>query len=506
MSRKDTKDSDNTLDYYDESLSISAVGKLLDRSNLKAEKEAQPSGQKTEKYITSGPKAPLVPPRVENEKAKTIRRTRLDPGEIKPAMIIDDDADMVKPEKLERVKYEAREPEIRTRERIAKIETEGAGTVDRRNDNKWNIRPAQDTEDFEDDEIDLEQGIKKELAQRAQKQPEKRKSYRDFDEDYEAPIKRIREHEQRNRVNRAELEPEEETRDTHIQSSRRISLDESRERPTARTYKEERDIEESPQPARRISLDPQERQARRRALMGDIEKDEDVSMDTRPQQGQQRQKQQGSMKPQKIQPQSQSSQLKQQGGKSYSLEQKGISVTQKKSPYKSGGGSFKARAGSIPPIRIMAIVMLIATLGIFAFLVTRLNSLQSEIDYLQASAEFAEGLDVDSIIAERDDLAGQVSFLQGRLEDLETALTGGSLNFIDNDPFPDEDYVPVSGTGTGAITSGPVVHVVQPGEHLSAISLIHFESVQYVQAIRDANNLAVDAIIDIGQELIIPLP
>ena len=128
---------------------------------------------------------------------------------------------------------------------------------------------------------------------------------------------------------------------------------------------------------------------------------------------------------------------------------------------------------------------------------SRLNNATTELDELQGR---------------NDALELEIAGLEMELEQLGTP--GHMQNQNQENPLhtqPQEtttaapDSTPAAQT-TPAPQQGPIIHVVQPGETLSAISRIHFGDTSRVADIQALNNIADPDDIGAGNELMIPHP
>ncbi|MCL1995916.1 MAG: LysM peptidoglycan-binding domain-containing protein [Defluviitaleaceae bacterium] len=226
-------------------------------------------------------------------------------------------------------------------------------------------------------------------------------------------------------------------------------------------------------PQRKISADPEEREQRKRRLMGmDLEapKNAAASAERIPQT--------------KVQPaQNQSKRTR---------------SPQLQNNRPAADPFSRKRDAQFALIKIGALSGLVIALIVFVFLIWQINSLQSQLE--ETTIAYQETEEFEALRAEFEQQ--EMALLEARAE--IDSLNAMLASLIDPEPIIDgNEYT--NGDTPGAQTGGATVHTVQPGDSLSLIAqnLMGSGSAENVNAIMIANGLTNHNIAP-GQQLTIP--
>ena len=292
--------------------------------------------------------------------------------------------------------------------------------------------------------------------------------------------------------------------------SRQMSDEESRHIKSAKTIREEAELEAG-YTKRHISIDPEERQRRRDALRNGtnyVPNSKQAPTTERKRQ---------------VMNQSRSTQNKQVAVKNTRSSKNNESVTTSRRPEQqkkyqrnvatnmgqqnSYENSPKAkdpftskRETRFFVFKVTTVAVFSVTVGVMAFLGWQINRLQNELDYYQTA--FHERSDSDELVlamSENEQLQ-IISYLEQHIDFLEEKLFGLPPTF-------EGDLYDEYGTNVQIVENiqeiGQRVHIVQPGESLSLISMNLLGTMHHADLIMQANNLP-NHNIQPGQTLIIP--
>ena len=227
---------------------------------------------------------------------------------------------------------------------------------------------------------------------------------------------------------------------------------------------------------RKISANPEEREQRKRRLMGmDLDAPKNISIDKMPE-----------PKPHPRQSQT------------YQANRPKPPQQQNNRP--AADPFSRKREARYAILRVAAIGIFVINIVVLAFLVWNINSLQNELNEAREfQAEMYDLETMQDIISQQDQA---LAVARAEIDRLEGLLSPGVLELVSPPPGEGDDPADPETPPTQA---GQVVHIVQSGESLSLIAqnLMGSSSPENVQAIMQANGLT-GPNIGVGQELIIP--
>lgn len=168
---------------------------------------------------------------------------------------------------------------------------------------------------------------------------------------------------------------------------------------------------------------------------------------------------------------------------------------------------------SVSTLKLIFFGTFIIILVTLAFLVYRLNSVTTQLEQMQASENTTEypHINIDTLIAQNEELAEQVIALENTLTSLQQQIEGSNVEQgtsqinasapnINQETVNEQSVNQSSGTSP---STNNITHIVQAGQNLSTISEQFYGTSNEFQRIIEANNLQTDNLY-VGQVLIIP--